>query len=92
MTRGKGSPGSSRGAGSLGEGRNNDGEAADIPAEPKGEAGEGRLYDGGGEEDSHAGQDDNGAKVLDSLVGLQLLYQLLLVHVTPKLRNTTNQW
>ena len=29
----------------------------------------------------HAGQDDNGAKVLDSLGGLQLLYQLLIVHV-----------
>ena len=35
----------------------------------------------GGKEDSHAGQDDHVAKVLDSLGGLQLLYQLLLVHV-----------
>ena len=29
----------------------------------------------------HAGQDDNGVKVLDSLGGLQLLYQLLIVHI-----------
>ena len=43
-----------------------------------GEAGEGRLYDGGGKED------DDGAKVLDSLGGLQILYQLLLVHVHTK--------
>ena len=35
----------------------------------------------GGKEDSHACQDDHVAKVLDSLGGLQLLYQLLLVHV-----------
>ena len=29
------------------------------PAKPKVEAGEGRLYNGGTKEDSHAGQDDN---------------------------------
>ena len=51
-----------------------------------GEAGEGRLLDGGGEED------DDGAKVLDSLGSLQLLYQLFLVHIHTKLRNTTYRW
>ena len=38
----------------------------------------------GGEGDSHAGLDDNVAEVLDSLGGLQLFYQLLLVHVHTK--------
>ena len=62
------------------------------PAEPKGEAEEGRLYNGGGEGDSHAGQDDNGSKVLDSLVGLLFLTSFFFSVFTPKLRNTTNQW
>ena len=67
--------------------RKRDAEAADMlscPAEPMGEAGEGRLYNGGGEEGGHAGQDDNGAKVLDGLGGLHLLDQLLLVHIHTK--------
>ena len=82
--RGTGSPGHPYGAGGLGVGRKNDGEAADSPAEPKGEAREGRLYNGGGEEDSHAGQDNNEAKVCDSLCGPQLPYQLLLFHIHSK--------
>ena len=65
FTRGPGKPRSSSWTGGLGVGRNNDGEAADSPDEPKGKAGKGWLYNGGGEEDSHAGQDDNGAEVLE---------------------------
>ena len=39
------------------------------------------MYDGGVEEGGHAGQDDSGAEVLDGLASLQLLDQLLFVHV-----------
>ena len=60
------------------------------PSEPKGEAGEGWLYNGGGKEDSHAGQDDNGSEVLNSLVGLLFFTSFSIF--TPKLRNTTFQW
>ena len=66
------------------EGGKNDSKAADSAAEPIGEAGEGQLYDGGVEEGGHAGQDDSGAKVLDGLANLQLLDQLLFVHVLTK--------
>ena len=60
------------------------------PAEPKGEAGEGRLYNRGDKEDSHAGQDDNGSKVLDSLVSLLFFTSYFFSMFTPNLRNTTN--
>ena len=43
FARGTGSPGPPRGAGGLEVVRKNDGEAANSPAEPKGEAGEGQL-------------------------------------------------
>ena len=43
FVRGMGSPGPPCGAGGLEVVRKNDGEAADSPAEPKGEAGEGQL-------------------------------------------------
>ena len=39
------------------------------------------MYDGGVEEGGHAGQDDSGVEVLDGLASLQLLDQLLFVHV-----------
>ena len=39
----------------------------------------GKDDNGVGKEGGHAGQDDNGAEVLDSLGGLHLLDQLLLV-------------
>ena len=58
------------------------------PTEPKGEEGEGRLYNGRGEEDSHAGQDDNGSEVLNSLVGLLFFTSFFFSIFTPKLRNT----
>ena len=49
-------------------------------------AGQPRLHtghddNGGGKEDSHAGEDNYGAKVPDGLGGLHLLDQFLLVHV-----------
>ena len=44
----------------------------------------GQDDDGGGEKGGPAGQDDNGAEVLDSLGGLHLLDQLLLLHVHTK--------
>ena len=43
-------------------------------------------------EDRRAGQDDTVAEVLDSLVGLQLLYQLLLVHVHTEGEKYTTRW
>ena len=76
--RGTGSPGPPRGAGGVGVGRKNDGEAANSLAKPKGEAGEGRLYGAGGKE--------------DTLGGRQLLYQLLLFHVHTKTEKYNNQW
>ena len=43
------------------------------PAEPRGEAGGGQLDSIGGKEDSHAGHNDTGAKVLYGLDGRESL-------------------